>query len=76
MITTQQRWNRYVDALNSCIRLGYYIACTDTKTPCNVKYIEVYNPSNKREATIRLKPKKYKFWEMYELIRNRVGCLD
>jgi hypothetical protein len=40
MMTEQDRWNRYVEAINYCICFGYYINIESTSTG-NVKYIKV-----------------------------------
>lgn len=76
MITTQQRWNRYVDAINHVIKYGYYVGCEDTKTPCSVHRIRVTNPSTNKEAIIKLKPKKYKPMELLRMVINAVGYVD
>lgn len=68
----QQRWNRYVGAINYCIAHGYYILCDDTKTG-NVKGIWVRSDSSGREAYIKLKPRKYKPMELLSMIINTIG---
>ena len=76
MITNQQRWNRYVTAINFCIAQGYHIYCIFSTTIGNVKAIRVYNESNGKEGIIKLKPKKYKPLELYHMIINTVGIYE
>lgn len=72
-ITGQQRWNRYVDALNYCISLGYDIFPIMSKRSDNVRSIRVRENGNPlKETTITLKPKKYTAGEMYRLIKERL----
>ena len=70
MITNQQRWNRYVTAINFCIAQGYHIYCIYSTTIGNVKAIRVYNESNGKEGIIKLKPKKYKHTKKTKTIKN------
>lgn len=72
MLTLQQKWNRYVDAINFCISYGYYINCIDSKGG-NVKAITVFNPKNQKHGFIKLKPKKYKPMELLIVICENVG---
>ena len=78
MITKQQRWNRYVNAINFCISQGYYIKCVDSKGVDgkwngNERAIIVKNFYGARECIIRLKTKKYKPMELYLMIVEKIG---
>ena len=68
----QQKWNRYVKAINHCMGLGYYIQVFDSKGG-NVKYIKVRNTRNNKETTLFLKPKKYGCDELLGMIYERIG---
>lgn len=70
-ISEQQRWNRYVSAINYCIGFGYYILPIFSNRSQNVKCIKVRNDSNE-ECVIYLKPKKYKPKELLQLIYERI----
>lgn len=73
MLTEQDRWNRYVNAINYCISCGYYIDCEFTNTG-NVKYIKVKQCEKPyKECIIYLQPKKYKKNELLGLIINKIG---
>ena len=73
MLTEQDRWNRYVDAINYCITFGFYIDIESTSTG-NVKYIKAKQcESPHKECIIYLKPKKYKKGELLNLIINKLG---
>lgn len=73
MLTEQQRWNRYVDAINYCIQFGYWIEPVSSSTG-NVKYIKVtLVDAPHKQAIIKLKPKKYKKDELLNIIYNHVG---
>lgn len=71
MITKQQQWNRYVDAINYCISYGYRILPVFSNRSDNVKYIKVKNDRN-QECIIYLKPKKYKPKELLALIYEKI----
>jgi hypothetical protein len=73
MLNEQQRWNRYVHAINYCIGFGYYIEYEMTSTG-NLKHIRVkqVDPPYK-EAIIKMAPKKYKKNELLNIIVNHVG---
>lgn len=78
MITIQQRWNRYVRAINFCISQGYFINCVDSKGVDgkwngNVRAIRVKNFYGSRECIIRLKSKKYKPMELYTMVVEKIG---
>ena len=73
MLTEQDRWNRYVEAINYCMCFGYYIDFESTSTG-NVKYIKVKQcESPHKECIIYLKPRKYKKVELLSLIINKIG---
>ena len=67
-MTEQQRWNRYVDAINFCIECGYAIICEFTKNG-NVKRLYAKDNNTNKECVLTLKPKKYKKMELLNLIR-------
>ena len=70
-MTEQQQWNRYVDAINYCIRLGYNILPIMSNKSSNVRHLFVKNEQGK-ETIITLKRKKYKCSELYNLIKERL----
>lgn len=72
-----KRWHRYVDAINFCIRLGYYIETIDSvdnngRWNGNIKAIKVRQEGLTSEYYIPLKPKKYTGFEMLRLIMDRI----
>ena len=67
-MTEQQRWNRYVDAINFCIECGYAIMCEFTKNG-NVKRLYAKDVETNKECVLTLKPRKYKKMELLNLIR-------
>lgn len=72
-LTSQERWNRYVGAINYCIGFGYYIDMEFTKTG-NVKYIKVKQCDvPHKEGIIYLEPRKYDKNELLNLIFERIG---
>lgn len=73
MMTEQDRWNRYVGAINYCITFGFYIDIEFTSTG-NVKYIKVKHcDAPHKECIIYLKPRKYKKDELLSLILGKIG---
>ena len=73
----QQRWNRYVHAINYCIGFGFYIECIDSKDGKgewngNVKAIKVAR-DEKRQVTIPLQPRKYGKQELLGIILHAYG---
>lgn len=68
----QQKWNRYVRAINYCMGYGYFIKVFDSKGG-NVKCIKVTNTRNNKETLLFLKPKKYGCDELLQMIYERIG---
>lgn len=71
-MTEQQKWNRYVKAINYCITQGYHITPIDSNGN-NVKSIKVTKGKSNKETTINLKPKHYKSLELFNLIQTQLG---
>ena len=76
-ITTQQRWNRYVDAINFCIKSGYCILIEKESQSGNIQQIRVRRAlrNTNKEVVIKLKPKKYRPMELFLIIHNRLPIL-
>ena len=70
-MTEQQKWNRYVKAINYCITQGYHITPIDSNGN-NVKSIKVTKGKSNKETTINLKPKHYKSLELLNLIKTKL----
>lgn len=78
-MTEQQRWNRYVRAINHCIRYGFNIDIVDSKGKngeCNgnVRAIKVsHMDTPEKMITISLQPRKYRPQELLAIIIERYG---
>lgn len=78
MVTTQQRWNRYVHAINYCLKFGYYINIIDSKANDakwngNIRAIRVRQSDFSRDCIIPLKPRKYGKQELLCMIIDKIG---
>lgn len=71
-MTEQQKWNRYVKAINYCITQGYHIIPIDSNGN-NVKSIKVIKRCSNKETTVNLKSKHYKSLELLNLIKTQLG---
>lgn len=71
-ISEQQQWNRYVNAINFCIRQGYYILPIMSRNSGNCRAIRVRTDDGLEETTIPLEPRKYKSEELLNLIREKL----
>ena len=75
-ITKQQRWNRYVKAINFCIEFGYFILIEKESQSGNVKSIRVSHIDKDRpEVIIHLKPKRYRPMELLDIIQKHLPLL-
>jgi hypothetical protein len=75
-MTQQQRWNRYVGAINYVIEQGYWVDCIDSldnrgEWNGNVRAIKVRNESG-YETTIPLQPRKYGKLELLLMVRKKL----
>lgn len=71
-MTEQQQWNRYVNAMDNCIELGYDILPIFSQGSSNVKAIRVRSKNSSKETYIPLKPKKYTTLEPLTLIKENL----
>lgn len=75
----QQRWNRYVRAINHCIRYGFNVDLVfskgkNGKDNGNVMAIKVsHMDTPERKITIPLEPRKYRPQELLWIIINSYG---
>lgn len=76
-MTEQQRWNRYVKAINYVIAHGFYVRCIDSKDNRgkwngNIKAIQVSTDTG-REVTIPLQPRRYGSQELLGIVCDTFG---
>ena len=75
-ITEQQRWNRYVKAINFCIEFGYCIIIEKESKSGNVQSIKVSRiDKDQPKVIIRLKPKRYRPMELLDIIQKHLPLL-
>jgi hypothetical protein len=77
-MTVQQRWNRYVGAINYVIAHGFYVNCIDSKDDKgewngNMKAIKVTMKEDMDEVVIPLQPRKYGKQELLYIVLEAYG---